>query len=217
MTISFPRDLIEPFGVRSCVFEPREMQARSGTRGGLLQVVSLGPTVWQMRYELVVQTEDQAAEWEAWLLSMRGGLKLFKAWHPLRRYARNYPSGYGALTRHGGGAFDGTATLTAVGGSLDTLTLSTLPSTFQFKVGDMVSFPYTSTSQSLHQVVEAATASGGVATIAVEPTVRAGVTTGVTATVDKPWCHAVLDPGAKVEWEGPGRRGRVSISAVQTL
>tara|TARA_R110000868_G_scaffold936_1_gene7123 strand:- start:13618 stop:14250 length:633 start_codon:yes stop_codon:yes gene_type:complete len=210
MAITFPRDLIEPFRVRSCTFEQMEIQARSPARGGQVQVVGLGPAVWSMKYETVPLTEAQGAAWEAWLSSLRGGARLFKAWHPYRRYGLAYPRG-------GPAAFSGACTLASVGGGLDTVTLSGLPSNYVLSPGDLMSWEHAANSQALHRVVEGATAStGGGATVTVEPTVRPSP--GSTAvTLHKAWCHAVVDPSSiEVRWS-PGRRAVVSFAGMQTL
>ena len=217
MSITFPRDLIEPFRVRSCTFEPMEIEARNAARGGQIQIVSLGPTVWSIKYESVPLLEADAAAWEAWLSSLRGGLRTFKAWHPLRRYARAYPAGYGGLTRHGGGSFDGTATRSTIGAGLDTVLLTGLPSTFAVKVGDMVSWAHSATNQALHRVVEDATASAGQVTLAVEPLIRPSPT-GTVASLEKAWCHAVLDRTAGgIRWSPATRTAVLTLQATQTL
>lgn len=218
MSITFPRDLIEPFKVRSCDFDLMTVDARNAARGGQIQVVNLGPSVWSMKYETVPLLEAQAAEWEAWLASLRGGIKLFKAWHPLRRYARSYPNGYGGLTRAAGGTFDGTCTRSTIGGGLDTVLLTGLPNGFILLPGDFVSWAHTASVQALHCVTEAVTANGlGQATVSVEPLIRSSPT-GTTAYLDRPWCHAVIDPkSAGVRWSPGSRVAVASFQAVQTL
>lgn len=210
MTITYPRELIEPFGCRACTFEPLEIQARNPSRGGAVQVVGLGPTIWTMRYELVTVSEAVGAQWEAWLSSLRGGRRLFKAWHPWRRYGVAYPTGPG-------GGFDGSCTRTAIGGSLDTVTLSGLPAGYVLSPGDLMSWEHATNSQALHRVTEGATANGsGVATVTVEPEIR--VSPGSSAvTLHKAWCHAVVDPGSiDVRWQRD-RTAMISFGAVQTI
>lgn len=218
MTITFPRDMPEPLAVRSCSFNPLYMQVRAPTRGGLTQVANVAPDLWEMKYETPPLREADAGVWHAWLQSLRGGARLFKATHPLRRYALGYPAGYGALTRAGGGgAFDGTCILFAIGEALDTVTLSTLPASFVLGAGDMLSFPFASgLGQTLHRVVEGATANGsGALTVTVEPTLPLAAATGVTVSLLAPWCKAVLDPKSVTGPWQVGRRSAVSFSAVQ--
>jgi hypothetical protein len=210
MSITYPRDMIEPLRIRSCTFEPLEIQARNPARGGQVQVVELGPTVWSMKYETTPMNETMGAAWEAWFSSLRGGRRLFKAWHPYRRYGLAYPSG-GPL------AFSGDCTLAAIGVGLDTVTLSGLPAGYVLSPGDLMSWQHAANSQALHRVVEGATASaGGGATVTVEPTVRPSPGSTAVALV-KAWCHAVVDPSSiEVRWS-VGRHATVRFAAVQTL
>lgn len=220
MAITFPRDLPELPGNRvlfsQCSFNPMYQQTLAPTRGGLVQVANLGSDLWFMSFATSPLDYQVAMEYFAWLHSLRGGARTFKAWHPLRRYPYNYPNGVSSLTRAGGGAFDGTCTLTTIGASRDTITLTTLPASFVFSIGDMVSFPMGAT-QCLVRVMEAATANGsGQVTLTVEPTLPLAAATGVTATVVKPWCHAVVDVKSIT---GPIQKGYVqaiTFNAVQS-
>ncbi len=220
MAITFPRDfpnagLATRFN--DVVFMPMFMQVRAPTRGGLVQVALVGPSLWQMEYKTRLMPEREFEEWRAWLSSLRGGARLFKAWDPLRRYARAYRQGYGALTRAGGGSFSaGTANLLSIASSRDEITISTLPASFVFSLGDMISIPFGS-SRSLHRVIEAATASaGGQVTVGVEPALPLGVTTGATVDLASPWCFAVLDGESVTETRDLNRLGAVSFKATQT-
>ena len=82
-----------------------------------------------------------------------------------------------------GASFDGTATLSAVASTLDAITLSTLPSTFQISIGDLVAITYASGRQTLHRAQETATASAGVASFAVEPVLFPGGPVGTAGAV----------------------------------
>lgn len=218
MTITFPRDFpSDTVFAPGCTFEPSYQQVRAPTRGGGTQVANIGPDLWAMSYQTVPLSLEQGMIWHAWLQSLRGGARLFKAWHPLCRYALAYrTAGYGGLTRAGGGAFDGTATLSAIATERDVVTITGLPAGFVFSVGDMISVPFASTGRALLRVVEAATASGaGSATPGVEPFVPLAVATGVTVDLTRPWCNAVLDADSV---QGPwqlGRRAAVRFSALQ--
>lgn len=221
VTSGFPRDMPErddgvlPF--ENASFDPLYQQTKAPLRGGLVQVANIGTELWKISFKTHAMEYEDALDYAAWLHSLRGGARLFKAWHPLLAYPINYPDGFAGMTRAGGGAFDGTCTLTAIGGSRDTITLSTLPAAYVFKRGDMVSFPMGS-SQTLHRVVASATADGtGDATLTVEPTIPLAATTSVTAVLVKPWCLAVLDAESVNGPFEPGQIGRVQFSAVQTF
>lgn len=219
--LTFPREMPvlenghHPF--QSASFDPAYTQARASTRGGYPQVVDLAPDLWSMTFATHALEYLPAQQYLAWLQSLRGGRRLFKAWHPLCRYLRAYPNGWTGLTRSGGGAFDGTANLSAIGGARDTITLDTLPNNFVFTTGDMISIAMGAASRTLHRVMADVTANGaGVATLTVEPIVPLAVTTGVQALVEKPWCLAVVDADSI---QGPFEKGqiaRVQFSAMQT-
>lgn len=221
MTISFPREMPELAGNRTlinqCEFKPYYQQAIAASRGGLVQVQNTGATLWSMTFTTAPLEYQQAMEWMSWLQSLRGGARMFKAWHPLRRYPYLYPNGFGALTRAGGGAFDGTCTLYAIGTNRDKITLSNLPASFAFSIGDMISFPIGS-SRCLVQVMEAVTASGGgSAEITIEPTIPLAATAGTTdVTLVKPWCLAVVDAKSINGPIQPGYVQSVSFQAMQT-
>lgn len=217
MTIAFPRELPDPGGLRGASFDLRYAQARALARGGLPQVIEIGRPLWDARYETYALAETQVAAWEAWTASLRGGRRLFRAWHPLRRYGLAYRSGYDGMTRAGGGAFDGTATLASVGAALDTMTISGLPAGLVISAGDMLSFAHVAV-QSLHRVVEGATASGGGgATVAVEPEIIPSPPANAAVSLVKAWCNAVIDPSTmQLRWTSD-RRAIVTFQAMQAL
>lgn len=217
MTITFPRDLPTIGFVQGSAFYLQRQVTMAPTRGGLVQVAELGAPLWRARYQTPPLVAAQGAAWDAWLNSLRAGAKTFKATHPFLRYARAYPTGYAGMTKHGGGSFDGTAVLQAVATALDTVTLSGLPSAFVLTAGDFLSFVPSSTKQALHRVVEGGTASAGVVTVAVEPTVRPGFTLSANVALGSPWFKAVLDQQqSSVDWHHNGTCS-VSLEAWQTL
>jgi hypothetical protein len=220
MALSFPRDfpnVASPTRFTDVSFTPMFNQVRAPTRGGLVQVAEIGPALWQMSFQTRLLPEAEFEEWRAWLSSLRGGQRTFRAFDPLRRFARAYPGGYGALTRAGGGSFSaGTATLSAIATARDEITITTLPASFALSLGDMISIPFAS-SRSLHRVVEAATASaGGSATVGVEPILPLAITTGATIDLARPWCLAVIDADSVTETRDLNRLGAVSFKAMQS-
>ncbi len=216
MPLVFPRDLPAGIGFTACRFEPVFRQTRSTTGGGQPQVAEVAPSLWSMKYTTRPLEEAEAEVMRAWLQSLRGGQKLFKAYDPIRQWPLVYPTGFTALTRAAGSAFDGTATLAAISATLDTITLSTLPSAFRVSVGDMVSISYASGRRTLHRAMEATTASGGVAAFQVEPILFPGSPVGTAGAVRlaAPWCPAVIDPNSDIKWN-LGRWAQISFSAMQ--
>lgn len=218
MTITVPRDIPDirgrtPFA--RVTFDPVYNQVVAPTNGGRVQVANVGPDLWKMYYETRPLAAADALELAAWLQSLRGGARFFKAWHPLRRYPAGYRAGFGTMTRAGGGAFDGTATLAAIGVSRDTVTLSTLPAGLALTAGDMMSVPM-GDSRALLRVITGGVANGaGSLTLDIEPIVPLAVVTGVAVDLVKPWCFAVLD-AASVSIPLSTSPGPVSFSAWQS-
>lgn len=211
MAITYPLDLPILRKANQCTFLPSYTQAEAPTRGGGQQVVNIAPDRWQMSYEFRLATAD-AKKLLAELQSLRGGMRLFKAFDPVSRLARKYPDGYGA--------WSGTATITSVGTTLDTITLSGLPTGFEVEPGDMVSIGYPNGARALLKAVEAATASGlGAITLTVEPSIRPGwLTTAGAATLLDPWCRAVLDPrSVSAKWNVTKTVCDIRFSAVEVI
>jgi len=222
MAITFPRDLPELSGNRvffnKAEFKPVYQQIVAPSRGGLVQVANIGSDLWTMAYATPPLKHAAAKEQFAWLQSLRGGVRTFKAWDPLCRFPEAYPNGFGGMTRAGGGAFDGTCTLSAIGTDRDTITLTTLPANFVFTAGDMVSFPMGASSRCLVRVLESVTGSGaGAATLTVEPWIPLAASAGTAeVTLIKPWCLAIIDAGSISGPVQPGYVASVSFNAVQT-
>jgi hypothetical protein len=177
MTIAFPREL---FGVRytQAVFELSYNMALNRNGAGMIEAVELGDAIWQATFTTEPLTWSQRAALSAWAASLRGGLQTFLGYDPFRQWPAAYRTKAAvlALTRAGGGAFDGTATLSAI--ATNNATLGGLPAGYQASVGDMVSLPRPNKQRSLHNLVEAVTANGsGQATLNLEPAVPADCVT----------------------------------------
>jgi hypothetical protein len=199
----------------SAQFEPMYGVVRAPTRGSRVQVANVTPTVWAMEFTSHLMEWKDAQAYLAWLQSLRGGARQFKAWHPLCKYPQEYPDGWGDLS------FDGTGTLSNIATARDQITVGSVPSGMKLTPGDMVSIPLGSTGRSLHRIMESATVSGGGSvTLRVEPIIPIGLTvTSPAAEVlfEKPWCLAVVEAESiRGPWQ-PGQIGRVSFSAVSTF
>jgi len=214
----FPREMplrggLHPF--ESATFEPSYGQVRAPTRGSRVQVANVSPSLWTMEFTSHLMEMDEAQAYLAWLQSLRGGARLFKAWHPMCRFPQAYPDGWGSLP------FDGKGTLASIDAARDKITVGDLPPGFKLLPGDMLSIPLGTTGRTLHRVMMPATASGaGAATITVEPTIPIALTVAEPAQevlFEKPWCLAVVDADSiRGPWTS-GTLGRVSFSAVQTF
>jgi hypothetical protein len=222
ITSGFPLEMptwsdgVLPFN--QATFKPLYGITKAPNRGGRQQVAELAPPLWQMQFATPTIDAEDAMELQTWLELLQGGLKLFKAYHPMLTYPLAYPNGFGGLTKVGGGDFDGTCTVIDFGETLDSLTLSGLPNGFKLRFGDMISMPFGDT-QILHRITSAVTAgSSGEATFSVVPNlpISFAVSPEVEATFYKPWCYATVDADSI---DGPfseGRKGSVTFSAVQT-
>ena len=181
MTITYPTSLpLQCFPVVK--FEIDFPVSQSRTRGGLVQARNSGRALWMAEFTTSFLRVDVYETFKAWLAAQEGGTRTFVAYDPFRKRPRAYPGvGWSGFTRHAGGAFDGTATVTAV--TAYTVTISGLPSTYQFKAGDMISWVWGST-RTLHRVVADVAAVNGVATVEVRADVPSGVTYPVTCKLE---------------------------------
>lgn len=218
MALTFPRDLPTlRFGPGSNLYLERQ-ETMAPTRGGLVQVAEIGTALWRAKYQTVTLGEQAGMQWEGWIASMRAGARQFRMVHPSRRVARAYPGGYTGMTRHDGSGFGaGTCSITAIATTLDTVTLSNLPSSFVVSVGDLFSFVPTGSLQALHRVTEGGTAVNGVIEVSVEPTIRPGTPTPRTALLLAPWAKGHIDQRTvQVDWTY-GRKCQVAFEAWQSL
>jgi hypothetical protein len=219
---TFPRDMPlrsdgkHPFEQAS--FDPSYTQATAPTRGSMIQVVNLGPDLWAMTFQSHILDEEEAHQYQAWLQSLRGGARTFKAWHPMLEFPQAYAEGWGDLEVDSN-PFSGSCTLDAIAGTRDELSLVDLPDNFEFSIGDMVSIAMGS-SRTLHRVMEAATANGdGEVDITIEPIAPLALEVESPAQevlLERPYCLAVVDAKSiRGPWQG-GRLARVSFNAIQT-
>lgn len=214
------RNGFHPF--ESGEFEPDYSLVRSPTRGGRVQVANVGPSLWKMEFASHVLDHIEAQEYLAWLQSLRGGARLFKAWHPMCAYPYWYRNGWGDLVHAGGSTpFSGSGELNSIGTQRDQITVTNLPNGFKLACGDMLSMPLGASGRTLHRVMVPVTANGlGVAVIRIEPSIHISMSVAEPAQevlFHKPYCLAVVDADSiRGPWQ-PGRFGRVQFSAVQTF
>ncbi len=218
MAITFPRAMLTPLPFRAVSFDPKydNVQLRSSTPVGP-QVVNVAPVPWAMAYETPPLRIDDADQWKAWIDSLRGGARLFKAIDPVKRFARAYRQGYAGLTVSGL-PFSGSGNLAAIAETLDAITISELPAGFKLQVGDLLSFAFGDGGQTLHRVTESSGAASGLGaiTVGIEPIVPYGTATGVAVQLADPWCKAAIDPrSVQAPWQ-IGRVAPLRFSAEQS-
>lgn len=210
-------------------FVPFRRQAAGVFGGGRDVVVDRGIPQWTATLKTRKLFTDEVGTVKALRASLRGAARFILLSDPWRPYPAAYmPQGWGSLTRAGGGAFDGTATLTTIANSglagigRDVITLGTLPASFKLINGDYVGL-IQSGIYSLHQVLDVAqvTANGsGVATVWVEPEVPSQFTTSAVVNLLAPLGKFRIDPAKftlPVDATGRNRPGQAAFTALSTL
>lgn len=195
MTLTFPRAM-PAIGVGRQVFEIQRDDYQSPETGGRVGAITAGLPRWMGQWTLASALKDvQSDEWRAFISSLKGGQRSFLGRDYERPYPRLYKTGFGGLTRAGGGAFDGSATSWSQSVASDgqaTLTLGGLPAGMTLSIGDYVGFRWTTggvARRALVRLLEAATADGsGSAACNVEPAVPNLVPGGAVARLDSPEC-----------------------------
>lgn len=222
---TFPRDMplradgVHPFQALS--FDIEYVQAKAATRGSLAQVANLAPDYWVMEFNAHPLSEREGMQYHAWLQSLRGGSRLFKAWHPLLKFPQAYSeAGWSGLVIAGGATpFAGLGALTDITSGRDEITVGALPASFELLTGDMLSIPMPGSQRSLHRIMADATASsGGNVTLRVEPTIPLGIEESPSPEVlfEKPYCLAVVDAATiRGPWDGHGHTS-ISFRAAQS-
>jgi hypothetical protein len=207
-------------------FELQRVDFISPEAGGRVGAVSAGNPLWAATWQIGKIGALRSDEWRAFMLRLRGSQRTFLARDIARPFPLAYLGGFGGMSRAGGGAFSGAAVSWSQAISTDgdaILTLSGLPASMAFAVGDYVGFRWGDGDgrRTLARVVVPAVAStGGVAALTVEPPVPTLVVpAGAVAHLDRPACVMRLVPGQSDL--GPiDRRLAVTggkISAVQDL
>jgi hypothetical protein len=160
-------------------FKLSEALAINRSGAGAMETMELADPIWSGRWLVYIKREADRGLWTAWRMALIGGAG-FLGHDPGRPFPLAYGQGVLALLRHGGGAFDGTATLSSF--TATTITLSNLPDLYRALPGDRVSLVRPGSQRSLHEVVETVTGnSSGVVTLNVQPPVPSDVTPGSTA------------------------------------
>lgn len=224
MTVSFPRSLVGAgFGVGQTRFALRRADIYAPESSGVVGGVQLGWPRWQGEWEVVCKTDAEMRAAEAWVASLRGGIKTFIGSDLRRLTLAAYPSGVTALTRHAGGAFDGSATSFSLSGDRATVTLNGLPSTLAITAGDFIDFRWETggaARRHLVQALESVTASAGVAAFDVDPAVHSVVpTAGTPAVAWVQGCGTIMRLTSETEIGGssPDGYGQVKIVGVEDI
>jgi hypothetical protein len=227
MTVaSFPRTF--PLGgFKAVTAELIRRQSAEVLASGRDIGVDFGQPSWSFEWTTNRLYGTDLGVWRAWLSSLRGLTRYFLGYDPLVEYPIAYmPAGWGSLSRYGGGSFDGTCTVTAIGNSgvsgatRDSISVSNLPVGLKINPGDNFGLVQ-SGKYSLHRVLDTAqiTASGtGTLTMWVEPEVPAGFTTSATGNFYRASAkfRLVAKKGFEADASGRNRPGQGSFTGLST-
>lgn len=176
MAISYPFDLLDGFMGHSVDFDLMWRQEQSRQASGRTIVKDMGSPLWRASYQSAPKLADELDRWRARVHAMENGLKTFKG-YPISRLR--------PINRPGSSALP-SGTVSSIGADRKTIALSGF-SALTLQVGDMVRIG----ARDLHQIIDVA---GGA--FEVRPYIWPGVTPGVTASVDKPYCIMAIVPGS---------------------
>lgn len=217
MSLTFPRPLPICAFTGERTFQLKRNQSRALTGGGSPNAAELSTPLWEAKYRARILDRATYAACEAWLESLRGGLRMFKGAVPRHRWPMAYPRGFAGL-EVSAAPFTGSGTLTTIGAGRDTVTVSALPVGFVLAPGDWFSIPVGS-RQRLHRILEGGTASGlGAVNLTVEPIIDPAVTVDTPPAVlfDGPWCDMVLSAPPTMTGD-PVKGGTISFDGTQVL
>jgi hypothetical protein len=205
MALTYPLEFPDqPFAAQRCRFSYETFGAMSRTQGGTITFQEfIGGSLWEAFYQTKPLNERNYGRWHAFVLGLRGN-RSFKAYDP----RRCQPIAYTAATLP---SF--TPNVTAAGGN--SISVSGFPAGFIITAGDYISFPWRN-AQALVKFLEGATiGGGGTGIFEVGPTLLAGGTVPVAATVVRPWCYMKYKPGSLQ----PERSllDPISFEAIQTM
>lgn len=216
MALTYPRPLPAGFYLTDLSFRIDRGQVVSRTRGGLVQASERARPLWSVRGTTAIRMPEQFDALLAFYDSLRGSLNTFLMHNLGRERPIAYPGdGWAGFTRHGGGAFDGTATVTSA--FAYSVTIGALPSQYIVSDGDMISWAWRST-RTLHRVVQGGTAVNGVVTVQVEPDVPAGGVLPRPVQLEKAQgVFRLLDDDKREPTYRPGYGDGFAFQAIQSL
>lgn len=201
MAIADPRPLLDfpfveaEFGL-SRVDYVAQLNGQPASGASQMQAMEASEPWWWADFHTRPLYQSERRQMRAWERSFKGVMRTFLAYDPDAQYPITYPLGFAGMTRFGGGAFDGTATITGV--SAGAISLSTLPPSFVVKAGDRLHILQSGRYMYLEVVEDKTGTSGGVlATLLVEPPILTTLfTTAGVANFAQPLCRMIIQPGS---------------------
>jgi len=215
MTITFPRPF--PFDglfTDDCAFDLVRNQTRNLTGSGSPDVADVAPPYWVGKWSTRVVSRQDLGEWEAWLSSLRGRLRLFKGRPNRARWPMSRPRGFDGLLVSGE-PFTGLGNLDDIGESRDSITIDALPNGLVLAPGDWFSIPVGS-RQHIHRITEGGTVASNEVTVSCEPIIMPGVVADIAVRLDTPYCEMNLIEKPTVTRNATSG-GTISFSGQQIL
>lgn len=207
-------------GAAGQYFELQRVDYAAPEAGGRIGGVQAGPPLWSGLWSLTDMTVARSDEWRAFFARLRGATRRFIGRDRKRPFPKAHASGFGGMTRAGGGAFDGSATAwsEAINADGDSqVTLTNLPVGLVLSQGDYIGFRWTATEASVAgltwramvRVDVGGTANGaGSVTVTSEPPIPSAVPAGAVAHLDNPGCVMVM-VAEQSDLEPVARRGAI--------
>ena len=181
----------------SVTFDPIQPRSTSRMEGRRTEAQAFGTPYWTATYEPAWMYERDYGLMDAFMMRAGDGQECFRGYDPFR--AR--PIAWGndrplTGTRAAGGAFDGTATITAR--TANSLTISGLPALFQFHAGDYAEVRKSASLISLHRIMaDVAANSSGIVTLSIRHNLDLQTfTLPLTANFERPACLMQIDAGS---------------------
>lgn len=180
---------------------PRDTDRMEGRR---TEAQRFGTPWWRATFSAPWLTPRDFGRMDAFMMMAGDSGEVFRAHDPFRPRPIAWTEANGNVplsgTKAGGGAFNGTATITARTSTI--LSVTGLPANFQFFAGDYVEVVKTTTLLSLHRIVSDVQAtSGGAAELPIRhPLDVQNFVLPLTANFEKPSCLMQIDPGS---YRGP--------------
>lgn len=216
MAISYPRSL-PSCGLRSALLDLEENVAVSPSgRGLVLNRTQVADPVWIGTFETEVLRQAPRADWGAWLVSLRGGLRTFLAFDSRRRAPLAYARARAPDDIAGG--WDGTGAVADLG-SAGVLTLSDLPAQYQVTVGDRIGIEQGGRFGYYEAIEDAGADAGGNVVVTVAPFLHTAIfSPGAVARLWRPVCEMVIDTQSRRGEPGSlPRLGSFNFSAWQKI
>lgn len=214
MALIFPRPM--PCGVQTIEFEIARAVSKNALYGGTTQVREMGEARWRASFSYAPMKREQFQALQAWLDSLRGGLRTFLGHDALKPYPLAYRGGFGGLLRAGGGAFDGTGSVVSIG--TDTISVGQMPAGFVLRAGDMIGL-VEGGRYGLFRILEDVSANGaGSLAVTVEPRIVPGLfTIAARASFSRPSCLMTLDADSISASRTAMIRAPISFSGIQKI